>query len=51
MRKIIVFADENVAFRLRMTQYLSVGSLRQPDFEYVLRVTTTGFDKAGQRRR
>ena len=51
VQKILVFGDENVAFRLRMAEYLSVRSLRQPDIEYVLRVTTTGFDEAGQCRR
>ena len=49
VQKILVFADENLAFRLRMPEYLSVGSLRQPDIEYVLRVATPGFDEAGQR--
>ena len=50
VQKILVFADENVGFRLRMPEYLSVGSLRQPDIEYVLRVATPRFDEAGQRR-
>ena len=40
VQKILVFADENVAFRLRMPEYLSVGSRRQPDIEYVLRMVT-----------
>lgn len=51
VQKILVFADENVAFRLRMPEYLSVRGLRQPDIEYVRRVATSGFDEAGQRRR
>jgi len=32
--------DENVASRLRMPEYLNVGSLSQPDIEYVLGVAT-----------
>ena len=51
VQKILVLADENVAFRFRMPDYLSVGSLGKPDIEYVLRVATPGFDEAGQRGR
>jgi hypothetical protein len=50
MQKILVFADENVALRLRMPEYLSVGSLREADIYYMLRLATPRFDEAGQRR-
>jgi hypothetical protein len=35
VQKTLVFADENVAFKLSMPEHLSVASLRQPDIEYV----------------
>lgn len=51
MQKILIFTDENVTLGLCVSEYFNIGSLCQPNLEYVRRVATSGFDEAGERRR